>query len=206
MKGFLKRDLYLVSSGQRVLLVLVFIFLAVTAMRMGKGSNLLPMLCLYLHIYVTAYVISLFNYDDYNGWQGYAAAVPGGRRLMVDARYLLALALCLAAGVLSAGLSLAAGDRNAVVLALVYCGGALIYTAILLPMCYRFGGAKTRTYMLVIVAVTGGVIGALGTENFGSAGSVGGDIPIPVLLPVVGLLGLAVSLPISRHIMAKKEF
>ena len=89
MTGFLKRDLYLSIPFFRLYGVFLVLALFLTARSGLLGRTYL----LYIMVLGTVGVQNLFNFDMINAWRSYAAAVPGGRRALVDAHYLTALGL-----------------------------------------------------------------------------------------------------------------
>lgn len=207
MKGFFKRDCYLLLPNMRLYvgIVALMLFLAL----MTDLSRAATFITMYVFIYMVAGITGLFSYDNYNHWQAYAAAIPGGRRAMVGARYLLTLLSCGLGALLCLLLAAAARNENGAILVVLYSGAALLYAAITLPVCYRFGGDKTRMVMLIVVAVAAGGMAAGGVTLINNVNVPGGAWALPLgeaaVLPVVGLAALAVSWRVSLKIMEAKE-
>lgn len=202
MTGFLKRDWYLLSTNLRFYLcfVLAFgIFAAFTDFAATFAS-------LYLVLFAGTSVMSLFSYDEANHWEAYAAATPNGRGAMVDARYLLAMGLGAVVFLFQLILGVLSKDGQ-LETALVYGGVFFLYSAVILPISYRFGGTKSRLIMIVVVAVFSALIALCATSlqifSDGDPFAVLGFLP--AFLPLLGAAVLAVSHRISRAIMAKKE-
>lgn len=204
MTGFLKRDLSLqmVNAGFYLCFIAAFTILSIFSdFSAGFAS-------LYLVIFSGSSIMSLFSYDDANHWEAYAAAVPKGRRAMVNARYVLVLLL---AGVVFALQTVVGVFQKADLLdtALLYAGVLLVYAAVVLPIFYRFGGNKSRVIIVVIIALFS-ILVAFCTTTLSDGP---GDIFLPslsdrllsLLVLVVGLALLGISNLISRAIMAKKE-
>lgn len=211
MKGFLRRDLYLLTPTLLIGVVCALIAVVMEG-RFGAGFDFMSV---YLITYAMASVVGLFTYDESNHWQSYAAAVPDGRRDMVNARCLtvLALAVLMAAVQMLVGLM----GRRGLTYPLVEMGVLLLFSAVEVPVSYKFGSGKTRIVMIAIVALTAAVLGgfagmALFLDRSSSVAgavsgeSVGGSKSWALwLLPLAGLAALAVSRKISLGIMEKKE-
>lgn len=198
MTGFLKRDLYLSVPFLRM----YGIFLAVSLFLTTRSDKLGQMYLLYLTVLGTVGVQNLFTFDEVNGWRSYAAAVPGGRRSMVDAHYLLALGLggILALAELFVGWRLE-GEG------LFYTGLFLLLLALLLPAACRFGSRLvSAVYLLVLGAAVVGVIFFLAWWDLMLGWNMDGTLAaLSGALPLVGLVLFLLSWPLSRLIMKKKE-
>ena len=219
MKGFMKRDFYLMVPNLKFFGVVLGVF----ALLVVFTDFQVTFLALYATIFCMSAFVGLFNYDEVNHWQAYAAATPNGRREQVDGRYALALLMCGGYNVLlldeptnhldlPARESLEAALREyegtlLFELCLIYGGGALLYIDVLMPVSYRFGGNKSRTVILVIVVACSAAIGAggaiVGMSSYGSGGFSLRWLVLPVL--GVGLLGMWVSRMISIKVMEHKE-
>lgn len=170
---------------------------------------------LFFPVYLLAFgnssVLALFNYDETNGWRAYAAALPGGRRTMVDARYVTGLAIALVTAVVSALSTAMAGDGVELWFMSIYGSATLLSLAISIPITYRFGGLRARLATLVLFcALAGGITAMALADSRGGLST--GLAPLEGLAPLVGSLPLgclvlyALSWRVSRNIMRKKEF
>ncbi len=204
MKGFLRRDLYFLTLNGKFYLG----FMGVMAILAIFTDFKVSFLYLYATIFCASSIIGLFNYDDANHWNAYAAAVPHGRRSQVDARYLVGL---LAIGVSVAGMllvSLLSQEEGGWALALVYGGTGLVYLTVVCPLQYRFG-SRSRLVMIILIAALTGAFGAVGSVGIIIAGGLDADkspmamVALPLI--AVGLVMLVVSHRISVGIVAKKE-
>lgn len=202
MKGFLKRDYYLLSGNLRfyVLFMAAFALLAVFT------DFSISFFSLYVVIFGMSSILGLFSYDEFNHWTAYGAAVPAGRMAMVDARYLLTALIAVGMAAVQILLGLLGGEGNTTPTAAVYGGVFLLYAAIALPVSYYFGGTKGRTVMIVIIALLAGAVGVGGSIL--SISNVHGNLrlpPLTLLLPLLGLAALALSRRVSLGIMERKE-
>ncbi len=81
----------------------------------------------------------------------------------------------------------------------MYGGIFFCYTAIVLPVFYRFGSVKSR---LVLIIVAAAIIGAMvGTNLLAFMQNT-----FPRYFLAVGLVAMAVSWPISRAVVRGKEY
>lgn len=216
MRGFLKRDFSLLLPNLKFYALIIAVF-AVVGILSDSASSFAS---LYIVLFSSVSLMNLFNYDDLNRWQGYAAAAPGGRRAMVDARYVLSVLMGLVVFVLQLFLNLL--SRANVILydflydplyffqnALLYGGLFFLYAAVVLPILFRFGGTKARVVFVGAAALLGAVVAIAGTllalpdvAAFLSA------LPsfLAALAPLAVLALFALSWLLSRHIMDKREF
>ena len=130
MTGFLKRDLYLSIPFFR----LYGVFLALALFLTARSGLLGRTYLLYIMVLGTVGVQNLFNFDRVNAWSSYAAAVPGGRRALVDAHYLTALGLAGAQALTELFIGWRLGWTG-----LLHTGFFLLILALMLPAACRFG-------------------------------------------------------------------
>lgn len=202
MKGFLKRDFYLMETNLKFYLLFIGAFALLAAFTDFSVS----FLSLYVVIFSMSGIAGLFSYDDMSRWTAYGAAAPAGRRAMVDARYLLTLLVAAGITLIQILLGLLNREPGAVPMAAVYSGIFLLYAALALPVNYRFGGTKSRTVMIVLMAVLAGAVGLGGSMLNMSA--IHGEVHLPpmtLVLPLLGLGALALSRQAALAVMAKKE-
>lgn len=204
MKGFFRRDLYLILVSAKFYVVFILGIGIISALgKMGTGF-----MGLYLMIFVSSVLLGQFNYDEQNGWGAYAAAIPDGRRAQVDARYLLSLAVVAAATALETAVCMLSGEADGPVLAALYAGMMLVYAALLFPLTYRFGNRSRFIMLFVIVLVGAG--GGVGSSLVMMPGGLGNHksalaVAAGVLLPL-GMVSMAVSHRVSVGIMRRKEW
>ncbi len=195
MRGFLKRDWALICVNLRFYLL----FLA-GACLLAVFANFSIGPCLILFSVIN--VMNLFAYDEANHWMDYAAAAPRGRRTVVDARYLLSLCVGGAMAVLQVAVE--RFSAQALLHALVFGGGYLLYTAVVLPVFFRFGSAKGRMVLILAIAALSGaaVAAASALEERGVHFHSG----LFFLFLPLGVAAMLASWPISRAVVGRKEF
>ena len=202
MRGFLRRDLDLMIPNLKIYGGIFAIMLVVSFFT----SLGLDFFAIYACIFTFSGMLGLFSYDEANHWQAYAAAAPNGRRSQVEARY--ALAFLFSGGVTLVLLiaDLVSPDgRGMMGMPFFYGGLGLVYAAVAMPLCNRFGVNRGRVFLLVIVALSA-VLGAVGSIA-GMAGGGEADFPVwlGLLLLGAGILANLISRGISVRIMARKE-
>lgn len=148
MKGLLYKDVSIMTrsfKGNILLLVALY------------GVLILVTKEAYLAYAMTAvwgiYVASTINYDEQAHWDAYAATLPVTPGQVIASKYLLCAASTAIGAALSLALVLLAGVGGAeYTLGILACAEVSVLTnALLMPITYRFGTAKSRAYLMVIV-------------------------------------------------------
>ena len=196
MKGFLKRDWALICVNLRFYLLFIGFALLLTSFADFSTS----VVSLYLVVFAAVSVMNLFAYDEANHWEGYAAAAPNGRRAMVDARYVMSL--CVSGIIVIFQAVIGRFSHEALVQALMFGGIALLYSAIVLPVFYRFGSTKSRIALIVIMAVFSASIAAAAS----ALSDLGIRVDISLFLLPLGIVAMLISQSISHAIVRRKEF
>lgn len=214
MRGFLERDLTLLLPSMKFYGILIAAFTLISLV--SRSAN--NFAGLYLLLFPTVGLMSLFSYDEMNHWQGYAAAAPQGRRAMVNARYALTAGLSAVIFVLRFLLNLL--ERGNVFAydffypaghfiqnALVFLACFLLYGAVVLPLLFRFGAAKGHLFGIVagVLAAAISIGGMVLSTTVGAAFL--GALPalVPLLFPLLAAGLFALSWLLSRVIMDKRE-
>ena len=215
MKGLLYKDVSIMTrsfKGNILLLVALY------------GVLILVTKEAYLAYAMTAvwgiYVASTINYDEQAHWDAYAATLPVTPGQVIASKYLLCAASTAIGAALSLALVLLAGVGGAeYTLGILACAEVSVLTnALLMPITYRFGAAKSRAYLMVIVfaIVFGACFAAQEVlQSQSQAVSVGMDAmfrsetALAVAAIAVSLLATAILYAISYticvRIYAKKE-
>ena len=215
MKGLLYKDVSIMTrsfKGNILLLVALY------------GVLILVTKEAYLAYAMTAvwgiYVASTINYDEQAHWDAYAATLPVTPGQVIASKYLLCAASTAIGAALSLALVLLAGVGGAeYTLGILACAEVSVLTnALLMPITYRFGAAKSRAYLMVIVfaIIFGACFAAQEVlQSQSQAVSVGMDAmfrsetALAVAAIAVSLLATAIlyaiSCTICTRIYAKKE-
>ena len=209
MSGLIWKDLLVLRRSVRVYLLLV-VFYALMAVTGVWDESVFGGISALL---VTILPLNCFSWDNLARWDTYALTLPLTRRQVVGARYLVTLLIAAAALVLTLGLGLLASlfnrelDLFSLGAGAVICLlAALILSAVLLPLLYRFGPEKARILLLVVIAA--GVLAVLGMVSLAERQA----LPLPdaglwmaASLPAAAVLMLAASFWLSCRIYGRKE-
>ena len=86
MTGLIKKDLLMIKSNLKMILVILFVFF-IMALQGEFDISFVP------EFIVVMLFISTFSYDEYNKWDAYAITLPNGRNSVVASKYLATLIL-----------------------------------------------------------------------------------------------------------------
>ena len=150
MKGLLLKDYYMTVKYCRMLILMVLIFAAVSAVSNSIFLISSPF------IIAGVLPVSLYAYDEKSGWCSYADAMPYSRAQQVSAKYISALVfICLVMLICTVGKAIT-GDSfiEDFSLLVMLCGTGLLSAAVLLPFVLKFGSEKGRWayYAVIIIA------------------------------------------------------
>ena len=148
MKGLLYKDISIMTrsfKGNILLLVALY------------GVLILVTREAYLAYAMTVvwgiYAASTINYDEQAHWDAYAATLPVTPGQVIGSKYLLCAASTAIGAALSLALVFLAGVGGAeYTLGILACAEvSVLMNALLMPITYRFGAAKSRAYLMIIV-------------------------------------------------------
>lgn len=153
MKGLLLKDWYMILKYCKSFLVVLVIFMGVSAV--GESALLFA---LYPMILVTMVPVTLMSYEEKSGWDIYCDTMPNTRRGMVNSKYILLL-LSLGACLLLMGVSqlIRMAYTNIIdfegfwsMMGLLTAVG-LISPCLMMPVIFRFGTEKGRLFYYFLV-------------------------------------------------------
>lgn len=210
MLGFIKKDLLMMKSNLKLLVILWVVYGFMAFQGKMDLSFLLPFMTVMI-------MMSTFSYDAFNKWDAYAITLPDGRKNSVRAKYLSTLLLIVVTTILVAILELViAYTRTGVIdfenVLLTIFGGAFATTILqsfMYPSIYKFGVEKARIGIFVVVFGTAIIGGLLFKhidlteleEVFHFLDDYG-----TIIFPIIMVLMLYISYKISEGIYKKKEF
>ena len=211
MKGLLYKDVSIMTrsfKGNILLLVALY------------GVLILVTKEAYLAYAMTAVWGIYVAYDEQAHWDAYAAPLPVTPGQVIGSKYLLCAASTAIGAVLSLALVFLAGVGGAeYTLGILACAEvSVLMNALLMPITYRFGAAKSRAYLMFIVfAIVFGAcfvaqeilqnqtqvgIAGMNTALQAKTALIAGIIALSLLLTAVLY---AISYTICVRVYAKKE-
>lgn len=210
MLGFIKKDLFLIKSNIKFLLILLVIYSVMAYQGQMDLSFLLPFMSVVL-------MMTTFNYDAYNKWDAYAITMPSGRRNSVRSKYLSTILILSLATIIITILSFVITyartktiDYEYILMTMFGCFFAtIILESFMYPAIYKFGVERARIGIFVIVFGLALGIGYLAKYiDFSSIISSLSFLEnyLTIILPVIMITILYVSYKISERIYMKKEF
>ena len=155
MTGLILKDFLILRKTARSYVVLAAFYAAMSAFGMMDLGFIGP----FFQIMVVSLTLSCFALDDVGDFSVYAVALPTGRRGMVGARYVFAVAVtfavfavnCLAIVISSIAFG---GGEDGEMIALVIVGMMGIFIlSVLFPICYKIGVERARPAMMVMFLI-----------------------------------------------------
>ena len=210
MLGFIKKDLFMIKSNLKFLIILLVIYGVMAYQGQMDLSFLLPFMSVVL-------MMTTFNYDAYNKWDAYAITLPNGRRNSVRSKYLSTILILSLATIIVTILSFLITyartktiDYEYILMTMFGCFFATtILESFMYPTIYKFGVEKARIGIFVIVfgiAIIGGFIAKyIDLSALANMLDSLGNYWI-IIFPIIMILLLYVSYKISERIYMKKEF
>lgn len=214
MTGLLKKDLLLLQSYVKNLILIVIMFTGISFLNESYSFLASALPCMF-----SILCLSLISYDDYYHWDAYSLTLPVEPRDCVRSKFIITAAL-LAFGtilgmVLSFAVTLARQEPVSYeeIFYTAYAGITigLLMMSLMYPIAYRFGTEKGRFVMFGIFASTFVIIILLGKAAMSL------DLPVKSMLeffegagkflPILIMLVITfVSYRISCRIFLNKEY
>ena len=211
MKGLILKDLLLIKGNLRTLLIIFFGFMIMALNNISTVSFIIP-------FFAVMMCISTFNYDEYNKWNTYAITLPGGRKSIVQSKYIATILLVVLSSIVSILVSIIIGNINGNInyeetFSTLFGGlfGISLVMSIMYPLIYKYGNEKGRLFLFIgifLITAVGGLI-------FNTIDISGINKPAIIdffdkfglyLLPIVTLVILYISYSVSVRIYKNKEF
>lgn len=209
MLGLIKKDLLIVKTNLKTLLIILFVFLFMTFNGNFDLIFILPFML------IMAFV-STFSYDDFNNFNAYAVSLPSGRKNIVKSKYISSILLIITSSLIGLVLSLTIMfinnkvDIEELISSLIGCLLAIvIIISIMYPLIFKYGSEKGRIVLFIsIFLIT--VIASLSAqyievkqienifkliENYAY-----------IIIPIFTISILLISYLISKKIYLNKEF
>ena len=159
MLGLIKKDLFMIKSNLRLLVILLFAFTVISF----NDNNSLYFMISFLSLLL---FMSTFSYDEYNKWDSYAIVFPVFRKDIVKSKYIATFVVVFFSFIVTFVLSVFMGyvnnnlDFSKILSTLFGCAMAIfLIISIMYPFIFKYGIEKAR---LVIFAGVFGVSSILG--------------------------------------------
>ena len=166
MKALLIKDYcILIREVKQMLLVpVVFTVMAVVT------KQLVWILWPVFFISLLPYTIN--SYEEQSNWPLYAETMPYGRKRIVYEKYAMMLIngmiMTLILSAVTASILLLKGSFDFAAMwqmIVLIIAGAILPGCLMLPMMFKYGNAKGRVMYLIVLAMFGGLMGAMGTAS-----------------------------------------
>ncbi len=152
MKGLIIKDLFILKKTARVFVALTGLYLLMAIFLHTDFGVLIAFIMGML-------TITSFAYDEQAKWDAFALTMPVSKRDMVLSKYLLAVFLGIAGGLMGILLSVAAaiGQGPVDIMAILKNTGIAIcatyvFSSIALPLVYKLGSEKSRLVLMLCYA------------------------------------------------------
>ena len=209
MVGLIKKDLLMIKSNLKMVLIMLVVFFIMSLQGEFDISFVPPFIVVMLFM-------STFSYDEFNKWDAYAVTLPNGRKNVVKSKYVARLILTIVTIILTIILNSLVGLINnnlefdkfiSTIMGCVF--GVILIQSIMYPFIFKYGMEKGRIGLFVISFAIVGIIGLLSSVL---------KINIPtnvvtffdnywfVIIPLISIVLLLISYKISEKIYLKKEF
>ena len=206
MLGLIKKDLLLMKTNAKSLLVIFIIYLL---MAINGNFDIVVMLPLFMMVLL----ISTFGYDEYNNWDAYVNALPVGRKNIILSKYLTSAILLVGSSIISCIIAYVLTffyEKSDISHSLSYIGGCLcgmlIAISLMYPLIFKYGSQKGRIAGFVLIAGSGFVLGLLSKIKTFSTVVNSFETYFLIAFIVLTILMLIGSYIISVKIYSKREF
>ena len=206
MLGLIKKDLLLMKTNAKSLLVIFIIYLL---MAINGNFDIVVMLPLFIMVLL----ISTFGYDEYNNWDAYVNALPVGRKNIILSKYLTSAILLVCSSIISCIIAYVLTffyEKSDISHSLSYIGGCLcgmlITISLMYPLIFKYGSQKGRIAGFVLIAGGGFVLGLLSKIKVFSTVVNSFETYFLIAFIVLTILMLIGSYIISVKIYSKREF
>ena len=151
MLGFIKKDLLVIRSNMKFLLVIFVLYILMAL----DGDMSLAFLPTFLSIFL---MMGGFSYDNYNNWDSYAISLPEGRKNVVRAKYIATLIILIVSSLIVLGTSLGLHFikpdliviKDTLLSILISVIVSIVLLSITYPVIFKIGIEKARIAMFGI--------------------------------------------------------
>lgn len=210
MLGLIKKDLLIIRSNLKILIILFFVY-GVMALR---GEMDLSFVLSFMSVMI---MMSTFSYDTYNKWDAYVCSLPNGRKNSVTAKYLATIILLAITTIVMTTLAVIISYTHTKVVdfgdILMTIFGSVFATILLqsfmYPAIYKFGVEKARIGIFIVVfgvAIIASIIAKF--INFESLFQKLDALNNywMIIFPIIMIIVLYASYKLSKKIYKNKEY
>ncbi len=209
MLGLIKKDLLMVKSNLKIIVIILIVF-GIMALQGQSDLSFVPALTSVMVF------MSTFSYDEYNKFDAFAISLPNGRNNVVKSKYISSLVLIIASVAITMIASIGIGyikhslDWEYILSTSVGCIFAcVIVESVIFPLIFKFGVEKGRIGLFIGTFAFSSIIAIVAkTKPFKVSSSFISFLEsnLPVILIVTSILLIAISYFISNKVYSKKEF
>lgn len=204
MKGLLLKDFYQLIKYCKMFFLIDLVFFAVAFF---SGEN--TMFVCFPVMYSGLLPLTLLSYDERCGWSSYSGTLPYNEKQLVSAKYLIGLLVQAAVGTVSVLVLFVKGladneqslPANLSAIGIMFIV-SLVFPAVCLPFCYKFGTEKGRLlYYITVAAVvaSSGLLYDIIVKNFGTAEMPGNLLPLLIVgIIVLYAVSWIISIPLLK--------
>lgn len=208
MLGLIKKDLLLIKSNIKMVIIMFVVFILLAINGNGNFSFIPAFISVMLFM-------STFSYDEYNKWDAYAITLPNGRKNVVKSKYIATLILiflsvlvtlitCIIVGYINQNF-----EMKGIIETLLGCALAVILIqSFMYPFIFKFGIEKSRIGIFIVVFSLTFIISLISKQEIKISSNLIQFFNIygMILISVLTLIILLVSYKMSRKIYLNKEF
>ncbi len=203
MKGLILKDIIIAIKQNRLLVFLV----AAIAMNIIIGSDLSSIVGI-IGVVPFFLLLSSFGYDDLSQINPFFLTTPISRTMFVISKYLYMLLLVIIFLILTLIMGVSIG-MDAIQIANIYAIvsiGGITLCSLLIPIIYAIGLEKSRIIILALVFIPA-FFGAQSSNSNGESSDIMEILPVIFEnLPIIALIAMSISIPVSVAVLKKKEF
>lgn len=208
MLGLIKKDLLLIKSNIKMVIIMFVVFILLAINGNGNFSFIPAFISVMLFM-------STFSYDEYNKWDAYAITLPNGRKNVVKSKYIATLILiflsvlvtlitCIIVGYINQNF-----EMKGIIETLLGCALAVILIqSFMYPFIFKFGIEKSRIGIFIVVFSLTFIISLISKQEIKISSNLIQFFNIygMILISVLTLIILLISYKMSRKIYLNKEF
>lgn len=208
MKGLIKKDLLLIKSNFKLLLIMFIAF----SFLLINGEDSLGFIPAFLSISI---MMSSFSYDEYNKFDAYGSSFPNGKKHVVASKYITTILILLASITTTALLTALIGlaKNNLVISDIIEISigcliGVMIFQSVIYPVIFKYGIEKSRIGLFLgifIIVGAAAIIMKLGWHLPEAISSFFDSYGL-IIFAILSIMLLYGSYLLSKHIYLKKEF